>query len=750
SSRKREPFSTVPFALDPDFVDRPEILAWIRDKCAGQGARAALVGLGGVGKSQLAIQYCHDVRDVSPQTFVFWVHASTKARFEEANRDIADRLELLGRNDPKVDVLRLVRNWLCDETNGTWVMVLDNADDIKMFYPKQTRAEDRMATAPLAAYLPQSRNGSILITSRSNDAAARLAGGHKNIKVVRAMDESQALHLFQNKVQNASNEEGAADLLRALDYIPLAITQAAAFINRRGRMTATGYLGEFRKNDRKKESLLNWDSGDLRRDESASNSVVTTWQMSFERIRQERPSAADLLSLMSFFNPQGIPESTLRKRPTIGGDEDTDDEFNGDLDTLLAFSLVTVTADSGVCELHALVQFCTHVWLSSFGEMERWRLEFLELMAREFPTGEHKNWTTCKQLLPHIGSLYRSEVAGNKSVEKWCQVLTNAAWYTSESGGKYDEAEKLNRRALEGREKELGEQHPSTLTSVSNLAGVLGYQGKYDEAEKLNRRALEGYEKKLGEQHPSTLTSVSNLALMLGYQGKYNEAEKLNRRALEGREKELGEQHPSTLMSVDNLALVLGYQGKYDEAEKLNRRALEGKEKELGEQHPSTLTSVDNLALVLRYQGKYDEAEKLSRRALEGREKELGEQHPSTLTSVYCLAYLLHKQKRYEEASWLYQRACDGYKQKLGSQHPTAIACLNHFLAMQQEAEREGLRQSRTLVDNGKAAFRETSIHGFSSSHNSRTTPTSISSSRKNKQDSIYARLKRRIGRKEL
>ncbi len=152
--------------------------------------------------------------------FVFWVHASAKARFEEAYRDIADRLELSGRNDPKVDVLRLVRNWLCDETNGEWVMVLDNADDIGMFYPKQTRAEDRMATAPLATYLPQSRNGSILITSRSNDAAARLAGGYKNIKEVRAMDEIQALHLFRNKVQSASNEEGAADLLRALDYQP--------------------------------------------------------------------------------------------------------------------------------------------------------------------------------------------------------------------------------------------------------------------------------------------------------------------------------------------------------------------------------------------------------------------------------------------------------------------------------------------------------------------------------------------------
>jgi tetratricopeptide (TPR) repeat protein len=645
------------------------------------------------------------------------VHASTTARFEEAYRDIADRLELPGRHDPKVDVLRLVSNWLCDETNGRWVMIVDNADDIEVFYPKKMRTIDE-SLAPIStsvvAYLPQSRNGSILITSRSKDAAARLAGGHKNIKEVRAMDESQALYLFRSKIQDLPNEEGAADLVCALDYIPLAITQAAAFINRRGRITASGYLDEFQRNDKRRESLLNWDAGDLRRDERASNSVVLTWQMSFERIREQRHSAADLLSLMSFFNPQGIPEWILRSysREAAQTSEEADNAFDMDLDILLAYSLVKSTADKGVWEMHTLVQFCTQVWLSSFSDAQRWNQSFLALIAREFPYPDFKNWAKCQQLLPHVESLYNSELSGDQSAHEWAKVLNYAARYMQtalgkydeaeklnrralegyekelgaqhpgtlmsvsnlasvlQDQGKYDEAERLNRRALEGREKELGAQHPHTLTSVDNLAGVLQDQGKYDEAERLNRRALEGYEKKLRAQHPDTLTSVSNLAIVLGYRGKYDEAEKLNRRALEGYEKELGAQHPFTLMSVSNLASVLRGQGKYDEAKKLNRRALEGREKELGTQHPGTLMSVSNLALVLQDQGKYDEAEKLDRRALEGREKELGAQHPDTLTSTYCLAFLLHEQKRYIEASKLYQRACDGYKQKLGPQHP--------------------------------------------------------------------------------
>jgi tetratricopeptide (TPR) repeat protein len=607
-------------------------------------------------KSQLAIEYTYRVRERSPQTWVFWVHASTRARFEEAYRGIADRLELPGRNNPKVNILQLVSNWLCDEANGRWTMVLDNVDNVEVFFPKRRPMQDGpsgTASAPLAAYLPQSHNGSILITSRSKDAAALLTGSYKNVKEISAMNESEGLQLLRNMLDDIPSEDSAASLLSALDYIPLAISQAAAYINRRARMTVSGYLDEFHKNDKKKANLLNRDAGDLRRDGSASNSVVTTWQMSFEHIREERRSAADLLSLMNFFNPQGIPESVLRSysktTAEVGDEKDADSEFDDDLDTLRAYSLVTVTTDSDTCEMHALVQFCTRVWLSSFSDVERWRRKFLRLMAKEFPSGKFENWAKCQQLLPHVEPIFESEPADEESQREWAQVLTNAAWYVLMKGS-YKAAHDVIEKAVLTRERTLGHDNVDTLTSVAMFALVLHFQGKYDEAEKMNRRALEG------------------------------------------REKELGKQHPNTLASVGNLAGVLQYQGKYDEAEKMNRRALEGSEKELGKHHPDTLKSVNNLALVLQGQGKYDEAEKMNRRALEGREKELGKDHPDTLTSVYCFAYLLHRRKQYEAASELYQRACDGYKKKLGSQHPTTIACLSHYSTMQQEAGQGGVQ----------------------------------------------------------
>jgi tetratricopeptide (TPR) repeat protein len=647
---------------------------------------------------------------------VFWVHGSTKARFEEAYRAIADRLELPGRHDPKVSVLQLVRDWLCDEANGRWMMVLDNVDNVEVFYPQPNLGQDPKSehlldiSSLLAAYLPQSHNGSILITSRNRDAASRLTGSYKNVKEVQAMDTGQALQLLRNKLEDSPNEDGAADLLDALDHIPLAITQAAAYINRR-RTTISAYLDEFHRNDRKKANLLNRDAGDLRRDGSASNSVITTWQISFEHIREERRSAADLLSLMSFFNPQGIPESVLRSharnaaemddkyrtpvwlnknlatlsrlfwRDNGKWEEDVEGGFDDDLDTLRAYSLVTATAESDTWEMHQLVQFCTRIWLSSVGDVDRWREKFCRLMSREFPVGEFENWPKCQKLFPHVEPLFSHEPADEGLLREWAGVLTNAAWYMWMKGS-YQAAEDTVLKAIKARERMLGREDPDTLISVIILALVLQDKGKYEEAEPINRRVVKGYEKALGKKHLFTLTSVNNLALILQYQGSYEEAEQLNRRALEGYEKALGKEHSSTLTSVNNLALVLRSQGKYEKAEPISRRALKGREKALGKEHPDTLMSVNNLALILQDQGKYEEAEQMNRRALEGYEKALGREHPNTLNGVNNLASVLRYQKKYEEAELMNRRALKGKEKALGNEHPSTLMSVNNLASV--------------------------------------------------------------------
>ena len=486
--------------------------------------------------------------------------ASSKALFEEAYQKIADRLELPGRADVNSDVTRLVHNWLCDATNGQWILILDNVDEVATSDPARRlkqNDEHQNWLAWLADYLPHVRHGRVLITSRSQNAVATLVKRPENVKEVRSMNEIEGLELLRKKLQDASDEEGAEDLLFALECVPLAISQAAAYINQQPHMTILGYLNGFRANVKNRNWCVERTAEEVLWGLCASNAVMTAWQMSFECIREKRRSAADLLSLMSFFDPQGIPKYILRRqcRNVLGIDE-ADQAFHKDLETLQSYCLVETAAEDDMCKLNTSVQFCTRIWLSSSGFAERWERMFIELMAKEFPTGRPEHWPRCQQLLPHLRPLFDSKPATDELTKGWAKVLTNAAWYLC-TRGSHEAAENVVRRALSAREEVVGLDDKQTLRSTIVLGMVLYYQEKYEEAEKLNRQALKGTEEKFGPLHPGTVTSVGNLAVALQNQKKYEEAEKLNRRALDGWRKLLGSHHPLTVTSFNNLSLVL-------------------------------------------------------------------------------------------------------------------------------------------------------------------------------------------------
>ncbi|KAL6406211.1 hypothetical protein AUP68_10380 [Ilyonectria robusta] len=645
---------------------------------------------------EVAIQFAHHIRDTSPQTSVFWVHASSKPRFEEAYRSIADNLRLPRRNEPSVNVLGLVRDWLQREEAGPWLMVLDNVDDVNLFYRSSSAGRDGAVChpadenpaalsvqRPLAVFLPKCRNGIILVTSRSMDAAEKLTGSHKAVYGISAMDDAQALQLFRNKLQGDSDKTAAADLLRALDYIPLAITQAAAYINRRApRISVKTYLDAFRASDKKKGSLLNSDAGDLRRDETVSNSVVTTWQVTLEQIRRERPSAANLLSLMSFFNPQGIPEFALHNynddlTENADGvkDDEENDEFEDDLDVLRGYSLVSVTAKRDVCEMHALVQFCTRVWLSVVDNADRWKRLFLWAMSRHFPNGTFETWPTCQMLLPHIESILEEEPP-EKDREQWAYLLTNCAWYLATTGS-YRAAEKLGEKAVKTRANVLGEVHPHTLASMYSLASTFRNQGRWKEAEELQVRVMETSLRVLGEEHHDTLASMNDLASTFRNQGQWKEAEELQVRVIETMKTVLGEGHLGTLGSMNNLTVTYMNQGRWKEAEELQVRVMETIKNVLGEQHPDTLTSMANLASTFGNQGRWKEAEELEVRVMETRKTVLGEDHPDTLTSMNNLTVTYMNQGRWKEAEELQVRVMETIKNVLGEGHPDTLASMN-------------------------------------------------------------------------
>ena len=564
------------------------------------------------------------------------MHASTVARFRQAYKDIARRLLIPGWNDPKVDTLQIVYEQLTDNNNCRWLLILDNADDTEVFFPS-TEVKPKMQgeLGGVARYLPHNSSGSIIITTRDTRVGRKLANGEKPITVLQ-MTVQEAKTMMLSRVSESCCESDLDRLLAHLEYLPLAITQAAGFITET-RITLSAYLNLLNTDD---ASILDKEFNDWRRDSEASNSVIQTWKLSFDQIRRQHPRAADMLSLMAVLDRQGLQSFLLYEN------NEQEAEFVMALGILQAFLLITSEKGGKVFEMHRLVQLATQRWLYLQGSLSNWQERALSVLSEKFPLGTYENWPICEALSPHAQVILRCTFESKFCMLQYASLLNNFGWY-NQTQGRYKAAYKKFSKALKEREKALGEEHPDVLTSVSSLVGVLQYQGKYEAAEEMNRRALHGYEKALGKEHPDTLTSVSNLAL------------------------------------------VLQYQGKYKAAEEMNWRALHGYEKALGKVHPGTLTSVSNLALVLQYQGKYEAAEEMNRRALHGREKALGKEHPDTLTSVYCLAYLLHRQREYNAASELYQRASSGFRKTLGLSHPTTIACEEHHSSMMQKIEQD-------------------------------------------------------------
>lgn len=345
SSGSKAPFN-VPFRKDYDFVERGDILDQIHERCSRPAGRAALVGLGGVGyvnislisvyddkctdltrKSQLAIEYAHRIRRQSPDISVFWLYASNEARVEESYKQVAEVLKLEGRKDPSTNVLQLVVDYLNSSKSGKWLMIVDNVDThIKI----QSRKNNAAADIPLAKFLPQSDNGSILITSRYHDVSRDLVGREKDIVSIATMDKKEALQLLKNKLSAPADDKEATLLVEELDCIPLAVSQAAAYINRMQPVMSISKYIEKLKDARKRHKLLMHAVPDDRRDDQASSSPLGTWQVTFDHIQAQSSSAADLLAFMSFFNRHGIPEFMMRHYKDRVSSRDSDDDEDDD------------------------------------------------------------------------------------------------------------------------------------------------------------------------------------------------------------------------------------------------------------------------------------------------------------------------------------------------------------------------------------------------------------------------------------
>ena len=668
----------VPFARNPFFFGRNDLLARLHSNLKTRQTTAlsqpqAFTGLGGIGKTQLAVEYAYRFR--REYRTVLWARAESTDTLSASYTEIAMLLNLPERNEQEQPlVIQATKRWL--QTHQDWLLILDNADEPDLIAP----------------FLPHVMSGHLLITTRAT--ALRRLGVVSPFVVETLAPEEGALLLLRRAgllppdvpFEQATQQDQtlALQITHELGGLPLALDQAGAYLEATG--TSLALYQEIYQQHR--ADLLKERRG---AEQDHPDPVATTWLLSFQKVEARNAAAAELLRLCAFLAPDALGEELLLQGKGILGSVLSPviaDRYllENAFEALRAYSLITRDSYQKTLTVHRLVQAVVRDTLPRSVQQE-WMQRAVLLLNAAFPRVQFETWAACERCLSHTFQCVQW-IEDEQIISQDAVHLLNQMGYYLTERARYKEAEPLLQRALTISERELGTEHLDTATSLNNLASLSGRLGRYEEAELAYLRALDIRQRQLGETHLDTATSLNDLALLYARQGKYVEAEPLLQRALAIREQQLGPEHSQTATSLNIIAYLYEQQGKYAEAEPVYLRALTIRERKLGPEHPSTATSLNNLALLYARQGKYVEAEPLLQRALNIREKQLGPKHPRTATSLNNLAYLYRSQGKYTEAEPLYQQALDIRERQLGATHPDTASSLNNLAVLYNKQKR--------------------------------------------------------------
>lgn len=657
-----EPVFTVPFQRDLGFIPRPEIMDKISARLDGHD-RVALAGIGGVGKTQIATEYCYRWREKFPSTHIFWIHASTASRFHQSCKSAARKLDLPGWDDQKKDVSELLRDWL-SKTAG-WLMILDNADDLDLMFGPPTLSSRQ---GRLCDYLPRRQDCATIITTRDTRVASRLQDGGEPI-AIEPMTNHDAKLLLESKLGTNRKlvDTETLELVDVLGHVPLAITQAATFMIENS-IAPSEYLDIFRAGQSEAEELLNEEMIDQRRDVESASSVLNTLKLSFDQIAKRKPLAAEMLSLMAFLDRNGIPKRLLKRENAKTVD------FVSALGTLQSFSLIKADPRRESFEMHRLVQLSMRSWLRE--SPGKWQAQVLELLSKRFPSGVFDTWKECEELLPHAQAALSYETLSEAHLLDRANLLAKLSRYHFEASH-YKTAEEYCLELVSIRDKILGPHHLDSVSSKSLLGEVYFRRGTYDLAEPILRQAMDDYSKLLCPASEQALNNTGVLAQVVHGLGRFEQAEALYKLVIQANEGANSLQPRHYFDIADNLAAVLRDQRKWEESEYWIRKALEGREQLLGPTHLATVKSINHLALVLSLVGgsRLDEAEAYSRRCVAAAEVSIGRTHHWYFISIHTLGKIQRLEGQYESAQELCTKALQGLQEVLGVRDRGTIRC---------------------------------------------------------------------------
>jgi tetratricopeptide (TPR) repeat protein len=609
SPEKESPKTTIRLSLpNPNFTGRQKFLSTLSQSLLQATTSPkifALVGNGGMGKTQIALQHAHNPENNF--RYVWWLRSEEPATLLKDYISIARDLHLPGWDLRDTDqTVKKVEFWLEGQGESRWLLVFDNAKE-----PKD-----------LERYVPVAGNGQIIITSRLSvwDGFAQLlmVGVFQRDKM-----EGESVDFLLIRTGRA-DRKGASDLAAELGDLPLALEQAGAYIKESG-ISFSDYLARLKEN--RKELLRKG------KPQSYPESVATTWEISFQAVQEENPSAGDLLSLFAFLAPDSIPRDLLEKGAKLLPEPlslcvRNSGRLDDCISVLSRYSLIS--AADNLISIHRLVQAVVQDRLS-LEDQRIWAESALRMVndAFSFSQLDMESWKKCSRLSSHAISASEHAERLEVSSMETADLLNSLGRYLNKRM-ELASARAILERALAIDEKALGSEHPSVARDVNNLGSVLQDQGDLEGAKKCFQRSLAIDEKALGPDHPSVAIRASNLGLVLRDQGDLERAKKCLQRSLAIDEKALGPDHPSVAIRVNNLGLVLQAQGDLEGARKCFERALAIDEKALGSEHTSVAVDVNNLGSVLKAQGDLEGARRCAERAL-AIEKRLGKDHPNSV-----------------------------------------------------------------------------------------------------------------------
>jgi tetratricopeptide (TPR) repeat protein len=667
----------IPFPRNPYFTGREELLSQLAaslraGQTVGISQPQAVSGLGGVGKTQISLEYAY--RYYQDYEAVLWTRADTKEALISGFVAFAALLQLPQQEErDQLKIVQAVKDWLT--SNSGWLLLLDNADELAL----------------VQDFLPPAGRGHTLLTTRAA-STGRLA---QRIEVDALDVEPGALLLLRRAGRlgadapldqaEASECAIAQQITQEVGGLPLALDQAGAYIEET-RCSLADYLQLYRS---QRAELLKARGGLV---PDHPEPVATTWSLSFAQVQERSAVAADLLRVCAFLHPDAIPEELITEgAATLGPDLQAVAQsplaFNQAIGVLLSYSLLKRNAEEHLLSIHRLVQAVLKDGMD-VRTSRQWVKRVVQAVNDALPEVDYRTYTRYERCLPHA-----QECAQLIEQE---QFTSDAAWRMLNQTGvylwqhaRYAEAEAFYQQSLRIREQALGPDHPDVAYPLHNLALLYYEQGKYAEAEPLYQRALRIWEQALGPDHSQVANSLTNLGILYYEQGKYAEAESLYQRALRIREQTLGSDHPDVAYTLTSLGILYAEQGKYDEAESLYQRALRIREQTLGPDHPQVAYPLNGLAILYYMQGKYAEAEPLYQRALRIREQTLGPDHPQVAYPLIGLANLYYMQGEYVEAEPLYQRALRIREQALGPDHPLTREVVRNYAILLRKVGRE-------------------------------------------------------------